>query len=107
MLVTSKGKATTTRELIEGSIGVLIEALEAGRSEVLTAYLSAMAKFHYYSFGNVLLIAMQTPGATGGGNLRVESAGAQSEAGEKGIMILLNGGKETQHVRGAERERRR
>ena len=50
MLVTSKGKATTTKELIESSIGVLIEALEAGRSEVLTAYLSAMAKFHYYSF---------------------------------------------------------
>jgi hypothetical protein len=38
---------------------MLIEALEAGRSEVLTAYLSAMAKFYYYSFGNVLLIAIQ------------------------------------------------
>jgi hypothetical protein len=64
MLVTSKGKAKTTKELIDASIGVLIDALESGHSEVLTAYLSAMAKFHYYSFGNVLLIAMQKRNAT-------------------------------------------
>ena len=34
-------------------------ALESGHSEVLTAYLSAMAKFHAYSFGNIMLIARQ------------------------------------------------
>ncbi len=45
MLVTSKGKAKSTKELIDASIGVLIDALESGHSEVLTAYLSAMAKF--------------------------------------------------------------
>ena len=89
MLVTSKGKATTTKELIEGSIGVLIEALEAGRSEVLTAYLSAMAKFHYYSFGNVLLIAMQKPGATRvAGIYAWNQLGRRVKRGEKGIMIL-------------------
>jgi hypothetical protein len=49
MLVTSKGKAKTTKELIDASIGVLIDALESGHSQVLTAYLSAMAKFHYYT----------------------------------------------------------
>jgi hypothetical protein len=89
MLVTDKGKATTTKELIEGSIGVLIEALEAGRSEVLTAYLSAIARFHYYSFGNVLLIAMQKPGATRvAGIYAWNQLGRRVKRGEKGIMIL-------------------
>jgi hypothetical protein len=32
-------------------------ALESGQSEVLTQYLGAMAKFHNYSFGNIMLIA--------------------------------------------------
>jgi hypothetical protein len=41
----SKGKAKTTKELIDASFGVLIDALESGHSEVLTAYLSAMAEF--------------------------------------------------------------
>jgi hypothetical protein len=36
-----------------------VAALESGHSEVLTAYLSAMAKFHAYSFGNIMLIARQ------------------------------------------------
>ena len=89
VLVTSKGKATTTKELIESSVGVLIEALEAGQSEVLTAYLSAMAKFHYYSFGNVLLIAMQKPGATRvAGIYAWNQLGRRVKRGEKGIMIL-------------------
>jgi hypothetical protein len=37
----------------------LVASLEAGHSEVLTQYLGAMAKFHSYSFGNVMLIARQ------------------------------------------------
>ena len=36
-------------------------ALESGESEVLTQYLSAMARFHHYSFGNIMLIARQKP----------------------------------------------
>jgi len=39
-------------------------ATEAGHSESLTAFLDAMAHFHSYSFGNVLLIARQKPDAT-------------------------------------------
>jgi hypothetical protein len=42
------------------AINHLIEALEAGHSEVLTQYLGAMARFHTYSFGNVMLIARET-----------------------------------------------
>jgi hypothetical protein len=33
--------------------------LEAGHSEDLTAYLSAMGRFHRYSLGNILEIARQ------------------------------------------------
>ena len=42
----------------------LIEQLEAGHSEALTAYLTAMSRFHNYSFGNILEIARQKPDAT-------------------------------------------
>ena len=37
----------------------LVQSLEAGHSEVLTQYLGAMAKFHTYSVGNIMLIARQ------------------------------------------------
>ena len=45
----------------------LTEKLEQGVSEIFTSgryaeYLSAMSKFHTYSFGNVMLILMQKPG---------------------------------------------
>ena len=46
------------------AVDFLAAALESGHSEVLTAYLGAMAKFHTYSFGNVMLIARQKPDAT-------------------------------------------
>jgi hypothetical protein len=89
MLVTSKGKAKTTKELIDASIGVLIDALESGHSEVLTAYLSAMAKFHYYSFGNILLIAMQKRNATRvAGMYAWNQLGRRVRRGEKGILIF-------------------
>jgi len=41
------------------AVDFLVAALESGHSEVLTAYLGAMAKFHTYSFGNVMLMARQ------------------------------------------------
>ena len=44
---------TRTKEAVD----FLVAALESGHSEVLTAYLGAMAKFHTYSFGNIMLIA--------------------------------------------------
>ncbi|HTT18503.1 MAG TPA: hypothetical protein VMG82_06140 [Candidatus Sulfotelmatobacter sp.] len=37
----------------------LVQSLESGHSGVLTEYLGAMARFHTYSFGNVMLIARQ------------------------------------------------
>jgi hypothetical protein len=71
------------------AINHLIEALEAGHSEVLTQYLSAMARFHNYSFGNVMLIARQKPDATYVAGFRTwNSLGRFVRRGEKGILIL-------------------
>lgn len=82
-------KRTTTKELIAGSIEELIRALEAGESKLLTAYLKAMAKFHSYSFGNILLIAAQRQDATHvAGMYAWNQLGRRVKRGEKGILIL-------------------
>jgi hydroxypyruvate isomerase len=46
----STSKAQTAKEVIAANVKLLIEQLEAGHSEGLTAYLTAMGKFHSYSF---------------------------------------------------------
>src|ERR1700688_2308988 len=67
----------------------LVAALESGHSEVLTQYLGAMARFHTYSFGNVMLIARQKPDATNVAGIRTwNSLGRFVKRGEKGILIL-------------------
>jgi antirestriction protein ArdC len=71
------------------AVDFLVAALECGHSEVLTAYLGAMAKFHTYSFGNIMLIARQKPDATKVAGLRTwNSLGRFVKRGEKGIFIL-------------------
>ena len=76
---------TRTKEAVD----FLVAALESGHSEVLTAYLGAMAKFHTYSFGNIMLIARQKPDATDVAGLRTwNSLGRFVKRGEKGIFIL-------------------
>jgi hypothetical protein len=52
-------KSQTSKEVIAANVQLLIEQLESGHSEGLTAYLTAMGKFHNYSFGNILEIARQ------------------------------------------------
>lgn len=85
---------TTQREnpvqmLIKQSVDQLIRQLEAGKSEALTAYLSAMARFHSYSFGNILSIARQRPTATRVAGIRTwNEMGRFVKRGEKGIQIL-------------------
>ncbi|MBS1852813.1 MAG: DUF1738 domain-containing protein [Acidobacteria bacterium] len=67
----------------------LVQSLEAGHSEVLTQYLAAMAKFHTYSFGNIMLIARQKPSASNVAGVRAwNSLGRFVRRGEKGILIL-------------------
>jgi hypothetical protein len=43
-------KPATAQQLIRDNVKFLIEQLEAGHSESLTAFLDAMAHFHSYSF---------------------------------------------------------
>ena len=49
----------TAKEVIAANVQTLIQQLEAGHSDALTAYLNAMSRFHNYSFGNILEIARQ------------------------------------------------
>jgi hypothetical protein len=82
-------KPTTKQEIIAANIKLLIEQLEAGNSEALTNYLTAMSRFHNYSFGNVLEIARQMPTATRvAGFWTWKNLGRSVNAGAKGIRIL-------------------
>lgn len=72
----------------------LTDRLENGVKELYASdsyaqYISAMAKFHHYSFGNALLILFQCPNATNvAGYGTWKELGRQVKKGEKGIMIL-------------------
>jgi N-terminal domain of anti-restriction factor ArdC len=82
-------KDNPTQLIIKQAVDFLIQQVEAGKSETLSAYLTAMARFHNYSFGNIVAIARQRPTAT-----RVAGFGTWKEMGrfvkrgEKGIQIL-------------------
>jgi antirestriction protein ArdC len=77
------------RKIAEEALERLTAALEAGQSEALKNYLSAMGRFHRYSWGNVLLIASQRPGATHvAGYHTWHDLGRFVKKGEKGIMIF-------------------
>ena len=79
----------TTQALVAANIQFLAEQLEAGHSEVLTGYLNAMARFHTYSFGNILLIARQRPDATHvAGMYAWNQLGRRVKRGERGIQIF-------------------
>ncbi len=85
----SNRNGKSAQDLVAANIQFLIEQLEAGHSEVLTHYLNAMARFHHYSFGNVLLIARQKPDASHVAGIRTwNSLGRFVRRGEKGIFIL-------------------
>jgi antirestriction protein ArdC len=82
-------KPQTSKEVIAANVQALIEQLEQGHSEGLTAYLLAMGKFHNYSFGNILEIARQKPNATRvAGMYAWNQLGRRVKKGEKGIRIL-------------------
>jgi hypothetical protein len=82
-------KPNTKQELIVANVKLLIEQLESGHSEALTNYLTAMSRFHNYSFGNVLEIARQMPTATRvAGFWAWKNLGRYVNAGAKGIRIL-------------------
>jgi len=79
----------TAKDVIAENVKALIAQLEAGKSDALTAYLDAMARFHNYSFGNILAIARQKPTATNvAGMFTWNQLGRRVKKGEKGIQIL-------------------
>jgi hypothetical protein len=79
----------TAKEIIAANVKSLIEQLEAGHSDALTAYLDAMSRFRSYSFGNVLEIARQKPEASRvAGMYAWNQLGRRVKKGEKGIRIL-------------------
>ncbi|MGA2890194.1 MAG: ArdC family protein, partial [Terracidiphilus sp.] len=78
-----------TQQLIKQAVDYLLQQLEAGKSETLTAYLAAMARFHKYSFGNILAIARQRPTASHVAGFHTwKELGRFVKRGEKGIQIL-------------------
>jgi hypothetical protein len=82
-------KTEDAKELIDQQIQSLSEALDSGKSDQLESFLSTMARFHKYSFGNMLLIMAQSPDATNVAGFHTwKSLGRFVKAGEKGIAIL-------------------
>jgi hypothetical protein len=82
-------KPVSAQQLVRENVQHLIEQLEAGHSEALTAYLDAMVHFHNYSFGNLLAIARQKPDARNvAGMWSWNQLGRFVKRGEKGIAIL-------------------
>jgi antirestriction protein ArdC len=76
-------------KLTDNALEQLALALDQGHSATLTAYLKTLAKFHNYSFGNVLLIAFQKPDATHVAGFHTwRKLGRFVKKGEKGIAIL-------------------
>lgn len=72
-----------------------LQTLEHGIDSILTSesfadYLQTLARFHSYSFGNVLLIRAQRPDATHvAGYRKWVELGRQVKKGEQGIKILV------------------
>ncbi len=82
-------KPATAQQLVRENVQYLIEQLEAGHSETLTAFLRAMAAFREYSFGNQIAIARQRPSARRvAGMYAWNQLGRFVNKGEKGIAIL-------------------
>ncbi len=88
MLLKDSSKNKNNQELVKASIDALVKALEGGHSEALSAYLTAIAQFHNYSFQNILLIASQRPTATRVAGIRSwNELGRRVRRGERGSMM--------------------
>ncbi|MBX3357327.1 MAG: hypothetical protein KF745_02755 [Phycisphaeraceae bacterium] len=82
-------KADQVKKIADQALESLATALAAGKSEALTKYLAVLARFHKYSFGNVMLILWQRPEATHVAGFHTwKSLGRFVKKGEKGIAIL-------------------
>ncbi|NLX24229.1 MAG: ImmA/IrrE family metallo-endopeptidase [Phycisphaerae bacterium] len=82
-------KREQVKQLADDALNTLAEALEQGKSEALTDYLAMVAKFHQYSFRNIMLIASQRPDACRVAGFNTwRKLGRFVKKGEKGIVII-------------------
>lgn len=82
-------KAEEARKMTDDALAKLAEALEQGKSDALTRYLTVMARFHRYSFGNIMLILAQSPEASHVAGFHTwKGVGRWVKKGEKGITII-------------------
>lgn len=82
-------KTDQTRKQIDDALEKLGRQLEQGASEQMLAYLSAMARFHNYSWGNIILISLQRSDASRvAGYQTWRRLGRQVKKGEHGIAIM-------------------
>jgi antirestriction protein ArdC len=82
-------KTEEVKQLIEQGLATLVENLEHGKSDQLLAYIAAMAKFHRYSFRNIMLIVSQFPTATQVAGFRAwKKLDRYVKKGEEGITII-------------------
>lgn len=82
-------KGEQAKKLVNEATEKLAKALEAGQSDALKAVLAAAARFHRYSFRNIMLIASQRPDATNVAGFNAwRKLGRFVKKGEKGILII-------------------
>jgi hypothetical protein len=76
-------------ELADKCLKELAASLEQGQTEVLEKYLSALARFHDYSFRNMMMIVNQFPEASKVAGFHTwRKLGRWVKKGESGIAIL-------------------
>jgi hypothetical protein len=84
-----RSKIRSVRQAVWAGVELLAHDIESGHPEVLSECLKAMARFHTYSFGNVLLISTQRPTATQVAGWRGwNELGRRIKQGEKGLLIF-------------------
>jgi len=77
------------RKIAREAFDQLVRDVEAGKSDILKAYLKAMGRFHRYSVGNAILIQLQRPDATRVAGFRAwQRLGRHVKKGEHGIAIM-------------------
>lgn len=83
-------RAEDAQKLATSTLDELAAALERGQSAQLKAFLAAAARFHSYSFRNVMLIAAQYPEATRVAGFNAwRKLGRFVKKGEKGTRPVL------------------
>ena len=76
-------------ELADKCLKELAASLEQGQTDVLSTYLGALARFHHYSFGNMMMIVKQLPEASRVAGFHTwRKLGRCVKQGESGIAIL-------------------